>query len=236
MITCMVYDSKREELKKFSEVLRREAAYLTPDEWKMEFYEKVEMLCIALKEQRSVDIICIDITLDGMIKRLEKVRRYYKDTKLLLIADTSLSPMMYLRPSIHPDALLLRPSSEIKMQEVLRELLRAYMDQIYEPGMQGSYTVETRSGKTILPYYQIYYFESREKKIFVRIGRQEYGFYETIEHLLEVLPDTFIRCHRSYIVNRIKVKKVMLSQNLLVLENSEVIPVSRSYRAEVRNL
>ena len=236
MITCIVYDSIVEELEKLKEVLRMEAASLTADEWDIEFYGKIELLQASLKEHANMDILCLDITSKGMLRELKSVRELYKDSKLMVIADTSISPMEYLRPSIRPDALLLRPANEPGMQTVLRELFHAYMDQIYVPGVEGSYTVETRGGKTILPHSKILYFESRSKKIYVRAGRQEYGFYETMEHLLEALPDDFIRCHRSFIVNRTKVKQVFLSQNLIELDNKELIPISRTYRSEVKRL
>lgn len=236
MITCIVYDSVAEELERLRRILRMEAAVLTADEWNLEFFGRLERLRDSLEKEADPDIICLDITVRGMLGFLRKIRESYANTRLMLIADAGISPMEYLRPSIRPDALLLRPADGPKIQAVLRELLQEYMEQVYQTGLSGSYTVETREGKTILAYSKIIYFESRSKKIYVRAGRQEYGFYETMEHLLEVLPEEFIRCHRSFIVNRAMVKKVLLSQNLIELENGEQIPISRSYRTEVKSL
>lgn len=236
MISCMVYDPKKEELESFKEILHREAAYQSADEWKMEFLEKTASLQAFLKRQDNTDIICLDITPAGILKILEKLRECYKETKLLLIADAAISPMAYLRPGIRPDALLLRPCDKPKIREVVQELLQVYMKQLRLPDTKESFAVEARGGKTLLSYEKILYFESREKKIYVRAARQEYGFYDTMEHLLEILPDHFVRCHRSYIVNKWKVKKVVLSQNYIEMTNAEMIPISRSYRTEVKNL
>ncbi len=94
--------------------------------------------------------------------------------------------------------------------------------------------VESREGRVRVPYGQISYFEAREKKIFVRAGRREFGFYDTMDHLCEVLPEEFIRCHRSFIINRNKIEKVVLSQSTVVMEEGLMVPISRSYRTRMR--
>ncbi len=236
MITSVVYDTDRTELGVLEELFHKEAAYLTADEWNMDFLQKLEELKKILVQQGTIDILCLDITQNSVLQALMKIREQYGETKLLLVADMQISPMEYLRPGIRPDALLLRPTDAEKMEKVLKELFQIYMEQTYRKEKTGSFTVETREGRTILPYEKIWYFEAREKKIFVRSGRKEYGFYDTVEHLLEILPDEFIRCHRGFIVNKKKVRKVVLSDNILEMENGESIPVSRTYRAEVKKL
>jgi two-component system response regulator AgrA len=62
----------------------------------------------------------------------------------------------------------------------------------------------------------------------------EYPFYDTLDQLEERLADRFLRCHRSYLVNKSKVNKVYLSQNLLLLNSGEEIPLSRSYKPVVK--
>lgn len=236
MITSVVYDTDRTELGVLEELFHKEAAYLTADEWNMDFLQKLEELKKILVQQGTIDILCLDITQNSVLQALMKIREQYGETKLLLVADMQISPMEYLRPGIRPDALLLRPTDAEKMEKVLKELFQIYMEQTYRKEKTDSFTVETREGRTILPYEKIWYFEAREKKIFVRSGRKEYGFYDTVEHLLEILPDEFIRCHRGFIVNKKKVRKVVLSDNILEMENGESIPVSRTYRAEVKKL
>ena len=63
---------------------------------------------------------------------------------------------------------------------------------------------------------------------------EEYGFYLTMDRLAEELPEQFLRCHRSFIVNSRKIRKIMLSQNLIGLEDGFDIPLSRSYKAVLK--
>jgi DNA-binding LytR/AlgR family response regulator len=141
--------------------------------------------------------------------------------------------MEYLRPGIMASSLLLRPWNEKQAQEVLRELVQCLVKE--RGGTSGqSYVIESREGTISIPYDNIYFFEAREKKIFVCTGKEEFGFYNTIDKLQEELPEQFIRCHRAFIVNSEKIRKIMLSRNIIFLSDDFDVPLSRSYKAVLK--
>lgn len=172
---------------------------------------------------------CYDVSAKGSIDLLERIRRQYKETLLLLIAEPSMSPMEYIRPSILASSLLLRPITGDRLMDNLSELWEQYQEK-NSGEEEESLVIETREGKTFVPFSKIYYFEAREKKIYLRLKKQELTFYDTLEHLAERLPESFVRCHRSFIVSRNRIRRVMLSKNLIVLEQGMEIPLSRSYK------
>lgn len=51
-----------------------------------------------------------------------------------------------------------------------------------------------------------------------------------MEKLAEELPENFVKCHRSFIVNEEHITKIKLNENLLYLGRDLFVPVSRSYR------
>ena len=57
--------------------------------------------------------------------------------------------------------------------------------------------------------------------------RQVRGSLNAVE---KELPQEFIRCHRSYIVNRLHIERLNLPEMAVYLANGERIPVSRSYK------
>ena len=121
------------------------------------------------------------------------------------------------------------------MKKTIHDFIHAFTDA--RSGDAGTeYVVETREGKTFLPIQKITYFEARQKKIYIRVGAREYDTYDTIDRLAEKLPDQFMRCHRSFIVNRKMIDYIRLSENRIFLRDGSVIPLSRSYRFAFKSL
>ena len=88
--------------------------------------------------------------------------------------------------------------------------------------------IKNREGTFRIPFEQIYYLEAREKKVFVRTRQEEFGVGETIERLAEQLPENFVRCHRSFVVNEEHITQIRLSENLLYLGKELFVPISRT--------
>lgn len=229
MISMMVYDSRGEEREMMQHTIRQAAARLTEEKLELACFERLEQMNVFLKGSPLLDMACYDVSAKGSIDFLERLRRQYKETLLLLIAEPSMSPMEYIRPTILASSLLLRPITEDRLMDNLSELWEQYQEK--DSGEEEeSLVIETREGKTFVPFSKIYYFEAREKKIYLRLKKQELTFYDTLEHLAERLPASFVRCHRSFIVSRSRIRRVMLSKNLIVLEQGMEIPLSRSYK------
>ena len=229
MVSMIVYDPHAEEMELIKKLVRQAAAVLTEEKWQMEFFTRREQVAAFLKDRPLLDLACYDVSPKGSIDDLERIRRDYQKMRLLLIADASMTPMEYIRPTILASSLLLRPISPEQAREQLMELVEQFQDQAFH-GQEESLVIETREGRTYVPLAQIYYFEAREKRVYVRLKKQEMAFYETMEHLEERLPDYFVRCHRSFIVSRQRIRKVMLSKSLIELEQGMQIPLSRSYK------
>ena len=154
-----------------------------------------------------------------------------------LIEDGSKIDMMcldHMRPSINAQSLLLKPLDSESVKEVLNESISSYITKFSEKDDDNFFVVETRGERELIPYDRILFYETREKKVFLNTGDMEYPFYGTLDQLEEKLADRFLRCHRSYLVNKSKINKIYLSQNHLLLNSGEEIPLSRSYKPGVK--
>ncbi|MBE5881924.1 MAG: LytTR family transcriptional regulator [Lachnospiraceae bacterium] len=230
MVSMVVVDANKKEIVSVKDTIKDVAARLTEDEW------KIEMLGFSSEEMGFfqshplVDMCCYDILPDGSLEYLTKLRREYSNMGLMLIADATVSPLVYLKPGIRADSLLMRPFHKDVLRSTMEEFVSAYLSTVDSQDGVSSFVIDSKEGKINIPYSDIYYFEAREKKIFARTLNDEYGFYATMEQMEEKLPDTFIRCHRSFIVSKSKIKKIMLSQNLIELLQGFDVPLSRSYK------
>lgn len=230
MVSMMVYDPHAEELELMKTLIRKAAAVLTEEKWQMDFFARREQVAQFLKDRPLLDMLCYDVSPKGSIEDLERIREIYQNALLLLIADATMSPMEYIRPTILASSLLLRPVSPGQAQDQITDLVERFVNQTSD-GKEESLVIEAREGKTYVPLSQIYYFEAREKRIYVRLKKKELAFYETMENLEQRLPEQFVRCHRSFIVSKKRIRKVMLSKNLIELEQGMEIPLSRSYKS-----
>lgn len=186
-----------------------------------------------LKETIPADIICADITVFQGIEQVEELRRRYPKAAMILIADMSISPVRYMKPTILAAGLLLKPLQQAMLKKTIEEIFECYI-QVKED--EDIFLVETREEKYRIPYSDILFFEARSKKIYVCTKNYEYGFYDTMDHLEEKYAEKFIRCHRSFMVNRKMVDQVKLSQNYLTLSGGVEIPLSRSYKSQIKEL
>lgn len=236
MVSLLMYGKNKKELDMLRALSKDLAALLSEDYWNIRQADSPEALQGFLADSPLMDLLMYDITPKDALGRLLGIRRNYREMQLMIIADLTTSPMEYMKPGIMASSLLLRPWTKEQAGEVLREFFQAYIEQNQKTDDKNAYVIESREGNLHIPYEQIYFFEAREKKIFVCTGKEEYGFYHTIDKLEGELPEQFVRCHRGFIVNRYKIRKVALSQNVVCLTDNLEVPLSRSYKPLLKGL
>ena len=213
--------------------IREKAAYCTEEDWKYYLFYSVEDIKAWAEQQNLVHLISWDLSGIGAVDMLESFRKEQKDPMLLVIADEKMSPQVYLKPSVMPSSLLLKPVSREEIDRVIDEFVDSFLQKFYGDEADERFTVENREGRIQIPYAQIVYFEAREKKVFVRTGREEYGFYDSLGSLSRQLPSYFIQCHRSFIANMRQFKKMDKTRGLLLSGAGISVPYSRSFKRKV---
>lgn len=232
----VTYDSAPEELEQIKKISKDLAAKMSEDRWKTEQFMLLGKLRRYLEDKPLMDMLLYDISQKESLDYLWQIREKYQMAQILLLADIKTSPMEYMRPGIRANALLLRPWTKRQVKEVLQEFIGEYLKMVTREKQDGSmaFVIELKDGRLSIPYDRIYFFEAREKKIFICTGKEEFGFYHTIDKLVEKLPKNFVRCHRGFIVNTDKIRKIMLSKNIIYLEDGFDVPLSRSYKSVLK--
>ena len=65
--------------------------------------------------------------------------------------------------------------------------------------------------------------------------KTEFSFYDTLDNLTQTLPEQFIRCHKSFIVNKRFITCLSVSRGEIELEDGIILPLSRSYKQLVKD-
>lgn len=233
MAKMVGYCERREDAALLKVAALEAAAQLDLPAWQAELLLSLTLFLQRLEEESEADICCVDVTPEGAIRAAEVARQRLRRTRLLLLASMDISPMTYLRPNIGASSLLLRPFDKAQAKIIITELLEDIVHERVE-SRHLYYTYETKQGKNLIPYDDILYFESRERRIFLCTNSRQLPFYDTLERLAGMLPKQFLRCHKGFVVNTDKIERVVFSENMLHLRGGFQIPVSRSYKAKVR--
>lgn len=234
MVSMLTYTGNADEIPVIRELAKNLAAHLSEDKWELSYFSSLKELQCFVERQPLIDMACYDVTVKGSLSCLGQIRNKYRDMLLMLIADNTLSPMEYVRPDILASGLILRPFTKEALQEKLKDMMMEHLIKAENPDTEAAFVLSGREGKTRIPYRQIYYFESRSKKLYLRLLDREMAFYGTMEELEEKLPDVFLRCHRSFLVNRSHIERILLSQSEIVLSHGISVPLSRSYKPYFR--
>jgi len=232
----VVYTYNNQEERTLRQTFHQTAMRTCKDEWDIRQVKSLSDVREAMQEGLEPHIGCVDIDTTKSITVAEEFRAFLKDTQLLLLVNANMSPMLYIRPTIMPSGVIVKPATSEQAQPLFEELIRLVQSSLGESALAGeSFTVSSHGVSHRIAMKDILYFESRNKKLYLCTKNVEIDFYDTLEHLLEQLPKDFIRCHKSFVINRHAVTQVSMAQNLIYLDGDRVqIPLSRSWKASVK--
>lgn len=232
MIGMLLADCPDGERKALLSVFRKMAGKYTDEYW--QYTECGTLAEVRNSANEKQDLMCLDITISGVLEMAEILHKSWPEAYMILIADSTISPIRYLRPSIGAESLLLKPLKKKMTEDVIEEAVSTFTGRFLKPDEEKMFVVESRGNRELLEFSKILYFEAREKKVFVNTGSREYGFYETLDELEKQYGDRLIRCHRSFLVSRSRIRNVMLSANLVFLDDGSEIPLSRSCKPAMK--
>ncbi|MFA9371067.1 MAG: LytR/AlgR family response regulator transcription factor [Labilibaculum antarcticum] len=123
---------------------------------------------------------------------------------------------------------LLMINQIIENRQVIQQLLEEK-----EKMKKSSLEIMSNRKITKIAYDDIVYIESLSDYIKVITSNKEITSKEKISRLSERLPDTFLRIHRSFIINTDRIKERSLDE---VLVDDISLHIGRSYRKAVKEL
>lgn len=149
---------------------------------------------------------------------------------IILMADTIQEVMEAVTPSIRPSGLLLKPAEKMRAEQLLEEIWRDYKRNL---SAKELFVVRLKNREYAIARDSILFFESRNKKIVVRTLNQELEFYDTLDKIKERIGGSFMRVHKSFLVNMEQVEMIHFSNMTIHFKGDVFALLSRSYKAKV---
>jgi len=189
---------------------------------------QVDILCYLSAEafimawpDLSFDLAFLDIQMKGMtgIDLAGYIRK--TDKNMLIVFVTSFSQYVLKGYDVNALHYLIKPISQAKLLPILD---KAHM--IWNSRQNAVILVNNGNGQMKLLYDDIYCISMLSHTAKIQTENDEYELRKTADELSDLLPWYFIRCHRSYIVNLLKVDCVYKSS--ILLSNGNSLPISRN--------
>lgn len=118
------------------------------------------------------------------------------------------------------------------VKPVREEILREYIAKITEEDIksnQEKFIIKDNGVCKALLFREILYLESFGHRIKIVVDCDKvYYCYNKLERLVEVFPESFVKCHKSYIVNMHQVDCFKPGGRLFVMKNGINIPISKA--------
>lgn len=173
-----------------------------------------------LLSRGTFDIVFLDIAMKPLngLTLAKKLRARGDESKLIFItAHQQYAIDAYDVQAFH---YLVKPVDMNKLEAVLLQLCSSLKDEY-------KHAIAIRQGTSVIrvPFEQILYLEVINRKIYLHKKEESFPFYGKLDELEPALPDTFFRCHRSYIVNFDHVQHYKKEE--IWLDNEHAVPLSR---------
>jgi len=187
-----------------------------------------EELCDYLKKDCTLDILFLDIEListDGIeVGKFIRDEMENMETIIIYISSKSSYAMNLFR--IQPLDFLIKPLVKDMVYDVMRRSIKVYerKNQLFEY-YSGGYHFK-------VPYKNIIYFYSQNKKINIVLKNEEMQFYGKLKELACKVPHNFILIHQSYLINLEFVQEC--SYDLVKMKDGSLLNISQPYRKMVR--
>ena len=177
----------------------------------------------------EIDLLFLDIGLnaagpDGM-ELARKIREQSAATQPVIVFVTGYERYVFDAFDVGAFQYLLKPVDEEKFAQVFARAVEQIEAGRVQPQLSHALTLQSAGTSRTVPLDSIYYIESSNHKVVLRLKDGEFSCYAKIRDLEAELGDQFFRVHKGYLVNLAYVEGY--SKTELTLTNGEKLLISK---------
>lgn len=185
-----------------------------------------------IRNSRNTGIYFLDIDLGSDINgmKLAQLIRLY-DPRGFIVFITAHSELSYMTFQYQVEAMdfVLKDTpaeAKVKIRQCLLNAMERYALQTSRT--HKVYTIETGGRKISIDYDDILFFETSSNihKVILHAKDRQIEFFSTIKELTNTLGGNFVRCHRSFLVNKKNIKEVDTKKRIIHFANGETCLMS----------
>lgn len=182
-----------------------------------------------LADYRGIDLLFLDIELnatgpDGMALA-RQIREGNSAAQPVIVFVTGYERYVFDAFDVGAFQYLLKPVDEEKFAQVFARAVEQIEAGRVQPQLSHALTLQSAGTSRTVPLDSIYYIESSNHKVVLRLKDGEFSCYAKIRDLEAELGDQFCRVHKGYLVNLAYVEGY--SKTELTLTSGEKLLISK---------
>lgn len=226
MINVVICDDNKSNAKYLDTLI----AENVPDVGSIKSFSKEDSLLSYVfdKAHGDIDVICMDIDLgeSNGISVAQQILREYPSIKIVFVtAHIDYAEDVF---SVNPIHFLVKPVRVEKLVQAFDKIRSTI-----EKEKAIMLPVESKGTIINLNTSDIVYLFSDKRKLHIVMTDRDVEIYAKLDDIAVKLPENFIRCHKSYMVNTHVIES--LCSDTFQLKNGESIPISRSMIHSVKS-
>lgn len=191
-----------------------------------EIYTDPRALLNAVAGGERYDVLFLDILMPGLdgISLARELREW--EEEMLIVFITSQVEYMQTGYEVRAFRYLLKDQIETGLPKIWKDIEKELLER-----QDAYFTYEFERKTYRIPLRDILYLESDLRRIVVHtIASDTASLYGKLDDLAVAYP-SFVRVHKSYLVNRRHIRAI--SVGTVALSNGDLLPVSRKYASEL---
>ena len=179
------------------------------------------------EKENLVDVLVLDINLNSNISGIDLAKEIRnRNKKVYLIFSTGHLEYSLLAYSVKTFDYLPKPITLERLEVTLNRLLD-------DLNSNSSKKFIKLNNKTIINEKEISYIKKDGMKLIFCTASRNYEIYSSFSKIENILPDNFIRCHKSYIANTDSIKNINTNSNTIVFNNDLSCDIGPKYKNNI---
>jgi len=223
MLNFVLCDDNLNIVKKLKEML--EMLFIKNDvDAKVSFYTDKPEEVLNFEKDNTVDVLILDINLNSNISGIDLAQQIRKNNKkVYIIFSTGHLEYSLVAYSVKTFDYLPKPITIERLEVTLNRLLED-IDNICSKDFIKI------NNKTIINEKEISYIKKDGMKLIFCTSSGNYETYSSFSKIENILPNNFIRCHKSYIANKDSIQNININNNTIVFNNSLSCDIGPKYK------
>ena len=194
-------------------------------------YTSPDRLLSDIKSGIPYDVLLMDIDFDKEKNGIDYTAEIYRITPYTRIIYVTSYTERFVQHIFLQESALVGFLTKPVQKDILASLLSKAIKQLDEE--KHSLFCTLGKGKSeAIPCNSILYIENIAHNAFIHTANESLSVSEPLSSICKRLPSNIYQCHKSYVVNLDKIRRIESQQ--IVLTNESIIPISRSHIADTK--